>query len=121
MNRLLHLGEILTMNAYLFPDRIGARDLSRSLTFRQWNERACRLANALIGLGLQKGDRIAVLAFNCIEWMEIYGAAGKAGLVVVPINFRLVASEIEYIVESSESRACIVQHGLVDRVELVRA
>jgi hypothetical protein len=46
MSQLLNFGEIVAMNAYLSPDKIGARDLSRSLTFRRWNERACRLANA---------------------------------------------------------------------------
>ena len=87
------------------------------MTFRQWNERACRLANALLGLGLAKGDRVAILAYNCVEWMEIYVALAKAGLVAVPINFRLVGREIAYIVEHCEARAFIVQDDLVDRVE----
>jgi hypothetical protein len=47
MSRLLHFGEVIAVNANLFPDKIGARDLARSLTFRAWNERSCRLANAL--------------------------------------------------------------------------
>ena len=55
------------MNAYLSPDKLGARDLARSLTFRGWNDRSCKLANALVGLGFEKGDRIAVLAYNCLE------------------------------------------------------
>ena len=96
MSQLLHFGEIVAMNAYLSPDKVGARDLTRSLTFRGWNDRSCKLANALVGLGLEKGDRIAVLAYNCLEWMEIYAAVAKAGLVVVPINFRLVGSEVRY-------------------------
>ncbi len=121
MRQLLHLGEIVAMNAYLSPDKVGARDLARSLTFRQWNDRSCRLANALVGLGLGRGDRIAVLAYNCLEWMEIYAAVGKAGLVVVPINFRLIGSEIRYIVENSEAKAVIVQEDLLDRVEAIRA
>ena len=82
MSALLHLGEIIAINAKLFPDKIGARDLARSLTFRAWNERSCRLANALLGLGLEQGDRIAILAYNCLEWMEIYAAIAKAALVI---------------------------------------
>jgi fatty-acyl-CoA synthase len=121
MGQLLRLGDILAANAYLFPDKVGARDLTRSLTFRAWNERSCRLANALLGLGLEKGDRIAVLAYNSLEWMEIYAAVAKAGLVLVPINFRLVASEVQYIVENSEAKAVIVQDDLLDRLETVRA
>jgi len=120
-HQLLHIGEIVAMNAYLYPDKVGARDLTRSLTFRGWNHRSCKLANALVGLGLEKGDRIAVLAYNCLEWMEIYAAVAKAGLVVVPINFRLIGSEVRYIVENSEARAIIVQEGLLDHVEAIRA
>lgn len=66
MANLLNLGEILATHARVTPDRIGARDLTRAMTFRDWNARACRLANALLGLGLRKGDRTAVLAFNCL-------------------------------------------------------
>ena len=120
MSRLLHFGDVIAVNASLFPDKIGARDLARSLTFRAWNERSCRLANALRGLGLAQGDRIAILAYNCLEWMEIYAAIAKAALVLVPINFRLVGSEIGYIIENSEAKAIIVQHGLIDPLDTVR-
>jgi acyl-CoA synthetase (AMP-forming)/AMP-acid ligase II len=89
------------------------------MTFRQWNARSCRLANALLGLGLGKGNRVAVLAYNCVEWLEIYAAT--AGLVTVPVNFRLVGSEIAYIVENCEAAAFIVEDALVETVEQVRA
>src|SRR5215217_290832 len=105
MKDLLILGQMLTVHARLSPDRTGARDLDRAMTFGQWNERACRLANALIGLGLAKGDRVAVLAYNCIERVEIYAATAKAGLVAVPFNFRLVGPEVRYIVENAEAAA----------------
>ena len=121
MSQLLHLGEVVSRNARLFPNKLGARDLARSMTFRQWNERSCRLANALLGLGLAKGDRVAILAYNCVEWLEIYVALAKAGLVAVPINFRLVGPEIRYIVDDAEARAFIVQDDLLDRVEDIRS
>jgi fatty-acyl-CoA synthase len=121
MSQLLHLGEVASRNARLFPNKLGARDLARSMTYRQWNERSCRLANALLGLGLAKGDRVAILAYNCVEWMEIYVALAKAGLVAVPINFRLVGSEIRYIAADADARAFIVQDDLVDRVDEIRS
>jgi acyl-CoA synthetase (AMP-forming)/AMP-acid ligase II len=121
MNRLLNLGEVLAVHARLRPEKIGARDLARSLSYRQWHERACRLANALRGIGLAKGERIAVLAYNRIEWLEIYAAVAKAGLVAVPVNFRLLAAEIKYIVENCEASALIVEHELIERIERVRA
>jgi acyl-CoA synthetase (AMP-forming)/AMP-acid ligase II len=121
MTGLPHFGTALRMNARLFPDKIGARDLGRQMTFRQWNARSCQLANALRGLGLAKGDRVAVLAYNRIEWLEIYAATAKAGLVCVPVNFRLMAPEIRYIVENSEAKALIVEDALIDRVDALRA
>jgi len=120
MHQLPNLGEVLHFNARIFPDKIGARDLERAMTFREWNARSCKLGNALSGLGLSKGDRIAVLAYNCVEWLEIYAATAKAGLVAVPINFRLIGEEIRYIVDNCEAAAFIVQDDLVESVEFVR-
>ena len=120
MTPVLNLGEILSAHARLQPHKIGARDSRRALTYAQWNERACRLANALLRLGLAPGDRVAVLAYNCIEWMEIYIALAKAGLVAVPVNFRLLAPEIQYIAEHSSARALIVQDALAAQVEALR-
>ena len=120
MRDVLHLGEVVAAHARLRPQKIGARDSRRAFTFRQWNERACRLANALLGLGLEKGDRVALLAYNRVEWMEIYAGLAKAGLVAVPINFRLVAPEIKYIAEHCHAHALIVEDELTDRVEPLR-
>ena len=120
MSRWLSVGNVLSMNAMLYPDKIGAKDLSRSMTFKEWNERSCRLANALLELGLQKGDKVAAIAYNCVEWMEIYAAAAKAGLVVVPIMFRLAGPEISYICENSESKAFIVAKEFADTVNGIR-
>ena len=120
MLSLLNLGEVLTTNARLYPERIGAADLERRMTFREWNARACRLANALRGLGLEKGDRVAVLAYNRVEWLEIYAAAAKAGLIAVPINFRLVGGEIVYIATDCGARAFIVEDALLGAVEEIR-
>jgi fatty-acyl-CoA synthase len=106
--------------AVVAPDKLAAHDSHRSLTYRQWEERANRLANALLGLGLCKGDRVAILAYNCIEWMEIYVALGIAGLIAVPINFRLTPKEIRYIVDDCGATAFVVQDELADRVEEIR-
>jgi fatty-acyl-CoA synthase len=121
MSGLAHVGDVLALHARLYPEKIGARDLERAMTFREWYARSCRLANALHGLGLVKGDRVCILAYNCVEWMEIYGATALAGIVAVPINFRLVGKEIQYIVENCEARAVIVQDELLDAIETVRA
>src|SRR6186997_773682 len=103
MKELLNFGQMLSVHARLSGNRVGARDLKRAMTFGQWNERSCCLANALLGLGLSKGDRVAILAYNCLEWAEIYAAAAKAGLIAVPINFRLVGPEVRFIMEDAEA------------------
>jgi len=120
MSELAHIGDMLAMYARHFPNKIGARDLDRVMTFELWHQRACRLANALIGIGLAKGDRVCVLAYNCVEWLEIYAATAIAGLIAVPVNFRLVGPEIAYIVENCEARALIVQDELLDAIEPLR-
>ena len=120
MRAPLTVADVLSAQARLQPDRIAARDLERALTFRVWNARASRLANALLGLGLRKGDRVAVLAYNRLEWAEIYVAVAKAGLVAVPVNFRLTALETLTILEDSGASAIIVEHALAGTIEPVR-
>ena len=58
--------EVLRVNAAKWPNKIGSKDLYREFTFKEWNERACRLANALADMGMKKGDRFAALAYNCV-------------------------------------------------------
>jgi acyl-CoA synthetase (AMP-forming)/AMP-acid ligase II len=121
MTQLAHVGDMLALYARLFPDKIGAGDLDRKMTFRLWHSRACRLANAFAGIGLGKGDRVCVLAYNCVEWLELYAAAALAGVVAVPINFRLTGPDARYIIENSEARALVVQDELLGVVESIRA
>ncbi len=103
--------DIVRVNAFKWPDKIGIKDLYKSHTFKEWNDRSCRLANALTSLGMQKGDRFAVLAYNCVEWMEIYAAAAKGGFICVPLMFRLSPLEMEYNINHSECKVFIVQGG----------
>jgi fatty-acyl-CoA synthase len=121
MKDLLTLSESLATHARTQPQKLAARDSCRSLSYAQWDERASRLAAALLGLGLERGDRVALLAHNAIEWLEIYAGLARAGLVAVPLNFRLAAPEIAYIVGHAEARAVIVQESLRALVEPIRA
>ena len=70
MNQLLTLSDAVATHARLSPGKLAARDSRRRLTFAEWNDRASRLANGLLGLGLAKGDRVALLAYNCVEWID---------------------------------------------------
>jgi len=118
---LLTAGGMLAAHARLQPGALGAMDLTRRMSFAEWNERACRLANALLGIGLCKGDRVAVLAYNRLEWAEIYVAVAKAGLVAVPINFRLTGPEAAYIINDCGAAAVLLEASLAGTLESMRA
>jgi acyl-CoA synthetase (AMP-forming)/AMP-acid ligase II len=93
------IGEALDASAQRTPERIAIklRDGSDQRTYTQLAERTTRLANALLDSGLvQRGDRIAAWMEDCIEYVELYLAAARAGLVVAPINARYVAPEAAY-------------------------
>lgn len=83
----------------------------RVLSYRQLDERSTRLANALLGLGLVKGDRVAVQARNCIELVELECALYKAGLVKAALNPRFTATEASQVVENCAPRAMIAGPG----------
>ena len=118
---VLTLSDHVAAHARTRPSRLASRDSRRTLTYGEWDVRASRLANALLARGLHPGDRIALLAHNSVEWLEIYAALARAGLVAVPVNFRLRAPEIAYIVDHSEARAAIVQEALRDEAEAALA
>jgi acyl-CoA synthetase (AMP-forming)/AMP-acid ligase II len=120
MTRLLTISDAIATHARLTPRKLGARDSRRSLTYAQWDERASRLADGLLGLGLAKGDRVCVLAYNCVEWMEMYVALARAGLVAVPINFRLMGPEVAYIVGHAEAGALIAGPEFTALVDGIR-
>ena len=119
MTDLTTIADAVATHARLMPDRLAARDSTRSLTWLEWHQRVCRLASSLHRLGLQKGERVAVIAYNRIEWLEIYVTLARAGLVAVPINFRLTESEMAYIMEHAEIAAVISSEEFsagVDRI-----
>lgn len=108
------LSDAVRHQARIRPHAIAVQDSSRELSFDAWDRRATALATGLIARSFQKGDRVAVLASNCVEWMEIYAGLARAGLVVVPINFRLSAAEVLYILQDAGARGLIAQREFAD-------
>jgi acyl-CoA synthetase (AMP-forming)/AMP-acid ligase II len=120
ISKWMTAGTVLKMMAMQYPDKPGAADKLRKMTFKEWNDRSCRLANALTKLGVKKGDRFAILAYNCVEWMEIYAASAKGGQVTVPIMFRLAGPEMEYVINHSDCKAFIVAKDFVQMANSIR-
>jgi len=113
-----NLGLFLYKRAFLNPDREAYVDShsDERLTFRQLNERCNRLANAFIDAGVAPGERVALLLMNSAEFMEAYFALAKIGAVVVPLNWRLVADELEFILKDSGTRRLIFDGDFADTV-----
>lgn len=86
-------GRALVRSARQYPDKIAVQDDRASLTYRQFNEKVNRLAHALKGLKLKKGDRLATLSGNCLELMEIYLASLKIGVIPCPLDARGVLED----------------------------
>ena len=102
--------DILGERARLTPDKLALVDVAsgQRLTYRELDARASASAAVLTSrLGLGKGDRLAVLAGNSIEFLELFFAAGKTGIVFVPINTHLAQPEVEYILEDAAPSAII--------------
>ncbi len=120
MTSWLNLGQILKVNAKKFPNTIALKDKERSLTYPEVNQRVNKLAHSLLSLGLTKGDKVAVLLENSIEIVEIYLATAKTGLIIVPINFRLVGNDIEYIANNSDAKTFIVHEEFTATVDAIK-
>ncbi|MDV6262749.1 class I adenylate-forming enzyme family protein [Rhodococcoides yunnanense] len=95
--------------AALTPDRQAVFDVpnDRRITFSQLDERVRRLANGLRGLTLEKGDRVAVLTRNSVEFQELYFAAGRAGLVLQPLNWRLGVKQLIGLIADATPKVII--------------
>lgn len=112
----LNVGEILTRRARRDPQAEGLVDWAsgRRFTYAQFNERANRAGNLLARLGIGKGDRVGVLAKNGPEFMETFFGCSKLGIVVVPLNWRLVPDELEFILADSGAVALVFDDDFVD-------
>ncbi|MDP4110139.1 MAG: class I adenylate-forming enzyme family protein [Bacillota bacterium] len=96
-----------------------AGEYRREMTWRVFDEKANRMANLLIKRGVKKGDKVAILLMNCLEWLPIYFGILKTGAVAVPLNFRYTAEEIKYCLDLSDSIAMIFGPEFIGRVESV--
>lgn len=89
----------------------------REITWNVFNEKANRFANLLLSRGIKKGDKVAILLMNCLEWLPIYFGILKTGALAVPLNFRYSSNEIEYCLDLSESDILIFGPEFIGRIE----
>jgi len=113
----MNQGRFITRNARYFPDRPAVIFRDRVMNFQQLDARSSRLANALLGLGLARGDRVAFQMSNRPEVVEIEVALYKAGLVKVPLNARLAATEVVDVIHNSDPKLFLVGDSHTDLVQ----
>ena len=89
----------------------------REITWNVFDEKANRFANLLMSRGVKKGDKVAILLMNCLEWLPIYFGILKTGALAVPLNFRYSSEEIEYCVNLAEVDVLLFGPEFIGRVE----
>ena len=89
----------------------------REITWNVFNEKANRFANLLLSRGIKKGDKVAILLMNCLEWLPIYFGILKTGALAVPLNFRYAPDEIEYCLNLAEADVLVFGPEFIGRVE----
>ncbi len=91
----------------------------RELTWKEFDVRANRFANLLFTRGIKKGDKVAILLMNCLEWLPIYFGILKTGAIVVPLNYRYSSDEIKYCLSLADVRMLVFGPEFIERINAI--
>lgn len=122
----MDLIKILERNARMYPNEVAlieirhSQGFRREITWKDFNDRANRLANALAERGVEKGDRVFHWMRNSIDWLITFFGIAKTGAWVVPLNYRFLGTDIQYCTDVAEPRAFIMEEPLAERIENIR-
>lgn len=114
------LSRVLQRACALYADHTAVVDGDERLSYATLAARASQLASALLGLGLERGDRVAILDYNSARFLELHFACAQAGLVLVPLNYRLTGSDIAYMLGDAGVRVVFVGSAFLGLVEAAR-
>ena len=106
---MINIGDWVKKWSFLQPHKRALIFEDRPFTYQEVNLRTNQLCHFLLALGVQKGDRISVLLYNCHPYIEIFFALSKIGAILVPLNWRLAGPELEFIIRDSGSRILIFE------------
>lgn len=121
------ISEMLARNRRMYPDDTALIELKPSqgirkeITWKQFDERVNRVANALIDRGIRKGDKVIHWMMNSISWLEAYFGIIRTGAWAVPLNFRFTSQDFKYCADIAEAKAMILGEEFIDRVETIRS
>jgi fatty-acyl-CoA synthase len=116
----LLVDDFLRRPVELYPDKTAIVDGSHRFTYRAWAERANRLSRALLGLGVRRGDRVCILSPNSHYFLESFYATSQIGAILVPLNYRLVAADHEYILGHAGVSVALVDAAYTEGLEPIR-
>ncbi len=117
LNPELNDSKRITWKEYELIEPQGNRPYRREITWSVFDEKANRFANMLLDRGIKKGDSVAIIMYNCLEWLPIYFGVLKAGAIAVPFNFRYDAEEILYCAELAEVDVIVFGPEFIGRIE----
>ena len=109
----------VTWKEYSLIQPTSSAPYRREITWSIFDEKANRVANMLLGRGIRKGQKVAILLMNCLEWLPIYFGILKTGAVVVPLNFRYTSDEIEYCLKLAEADVLFFGPEFIGRMETI--
>lgn len=112
--------EFLTIATAICPEKEAIVVEEKRIRFEQLNERVNRLANAMMAMGVQQGDRVALIHVNCSQCVEAYFATARLGCIYVPLNFRARETEMAYMVNTAEVHTLFVGQRYLDLVDVIR-
>jgi len=114
----MNLADGLRISSWRNPTKVAAVFEDKQVTYDQLNRRANQLSHAVLGRGFKRQDKISIIMYNNIEFLEIYHGLARAALISVPVNFRLVPSELEYVINNSDSAGLFVGVELFHQLNL---
>ncbi|GAA4852377.1 fatty-acid--CoA ligase FadD5 [Actinomycetospora corticicola] len=118
--RGMTMSDLVARDARLEPDRTAFVDVRSRRSYREVDDRVTRLGNALASRGVAPGDRLAVLGLNSTDVVEAWLAALRIGAIAVPVNFRMVADEVAYVLADSGARVVLCDEAFVPVVDDAR-
>ena len=107
----------VTWREYDLVEATDDEQYRREMTWQVFNEQSSRFANLLLSRGVRKDDKVAILLYNCIEWLPIFFGVLKTGATVVPLNFRYSSDEIDYCINKSDADILLFGPEFIGRVE----
>ena len=116
----MNIGDWITRWAERRPDKTAVVFEETPLSYKKVNERVNRAARLLLRMGVKKGDRVGLLLYNCNQYLELFFALSKIGGILVPLNYRLMPRELDYILNDSGCETLVFDMEFVDRIEALK-